>query len=89
VRDVYKYGKGRNAIEVNRYLLGRLVFTWTFEYDSLGNMKSYYQKAALSDRNKQAYFLYEFDSIGNWIKKYQMINDVIISFAEREIEYWQ
>jgi len=89
VRDVYKYGKGRHAIEVNRYLLDRLVFIWTFEYDSLGNITSYEQNAESNHRYEKGYYMYEFDSIGNWIKKYDMINNVITSFTEREIEYWE
>ncbi len=89
VRDEYKFRDYKEPFELNRYLLGRLFFTLTFEYDSLGNMKSYYQKGVLSGRNKQAYFLYEFDTVGNWIKKHQMINGEITSFTEREIKYWQ
>jgi len=88
VRDVYKYGKGRNAIEVNRYLLGRLVFIWTFEYDSLGNITSYEQNAESNYRYKKRYYLYEFDSIGNWTKQVAFENEEIVSVVEREIKYW-
>jgi len=88
VRDVYKYRDYKEPFEINRYLLGRLVFIWTFEYDSLGNITSYEQNAELNHRYKKRYYLYEFDSIGNWTKQVAFENEEIISGVEREIKYW-
>ena len=90
-KTIYKFNNKGNLIESNRYdSKGNFSWKYNYKYDNRGN-KIYECSSNSIGENYIDYpykFTYEFDDIGNWIKKIEYRNNIPSIIYERDIEYY-
>jgi hypothetical protein len=71
---------------------GLMTTKWKFTYDKYGNLESFcsqYRDSKDTEFSKPDWWIfeYEYDDLGNWIFKYQLIGEKRIPRTKRKIEY--